>query len=158
MKPHKLSLLSKTVLISGIIIFILLMIGLLTFFYLFSFALDNPLNHESEITIIAYSTMTSTSATLIDKVLQTPSPNTNNSFFAKGLKVIVQGTGGEGLRIHQQAGQDSPTIYLANDGELYVVTDGPIIASGYVWWQIKSLATESILGWAAQDFLQLKIN
>lgn len=71
---------------------------------------------------------------------------------------MVKGTGGDGLRIHQDAGQNSPTIYLAIDGDLFTIADGPIVTGGYVWWKIESTSAEKISGWAAEDFLQIQIS
>ena len=158
MNSKKQMIFSKTVFISGIIVFIFLLIGIAIFAFLILFPLGNTQNVDPDITIIAYSTKTPILNNLIDKANSTPTRDSKNIIFAKGLKVIIQGTDGEGLRIHQLAGQNSPTIYMANEGDLYIISDGPIITGGYVWWQIKSLAIEEIEGWAAQDFLQLKMN
>ena len=158
MNSKKPSIILKTVFISGIIVFIILLIGIVILASLFSFPLNNSQIIKSEITIIAYSTRTPVLYTSIDKVISTPTLDSKNIIFAKGFKVIIHGTGGEGLRIHQLAGQDSPTNYLANEGYLYIISDGPIITGGYVWWQIKSLIAEEIVGWVVQDFLQVKIN
>ncbi len=151
-------LFSKTIFISGVFIFITLLIIITFLLSLFPFSFKNGQNVESEITIIAYSTLTPFLQTSINPVIPTPTIDAKDIIFTKGLKVVIQGTGGEGLRIHQLAGQNSPTIFLANEGDLFMISDGPIITGGYVWWQIKSLMTEEIIGWAAQDFLQVKIN
>ena len=149
---------TKTVLISGTIIFIILFIGIVIMASLFSFPINDSQIIESEITIIAYSTRTPVTNPLISTAISTSTLDSSNFLFYKGARVIVYGTGGEGLRIHQQAGQNSPTIFYANDGDLYIISDGPIIASGIVWWQIKSLMGDEIIGWAAQDYLEVKIN
>jgi hypothetical protein len=158
MKSKKPSIISKTVFISGIIVFIILLIGIVILASLFSFPLNNSQIIESEITIIAYSTSIPVVNPQIDKAISIPTLDSKNIIYTKGLRVFIHGTDGEGLRIHQLAGQDSPTIYLANEDDLYIISDGPIITGGYVWWQIKSLSAEEIVGWAAQDFLQVKIN
>ena len=158
MKSKKPSIISKTVFISGSIVFIFLLIGIVILASLFSIPLNNSQIIESEITIIAYSTITPVANPLIGKVVSIPTHDSKNIIFTKGLRVFIHGTDGEGLRIHQLPGQDSTTVYLANEGDLYIISDGPIITGGYVWWQIKSLSEEEIVGWAAQDFLQVKIN
>lgn len=152
------SMFSKTVIISGTIIFILLFVGMVILASLFSFPINNSENIESAITIIAYHTSSPAANSQVAKAISTPTVDSKNFLFYKGLRVVVYGTGGEGLRIHQLPGQNSPTIFLANDGDLYIISDGPIITGGYVWWQIRSLNADEIIGWAAQDYLQAKIN
>jgi len=158
MKAKKPPTISKVVLISGSIVFIILLIGIALLASIFSLPINGSQIVESEMTIITYSTYTPVANPLINKAISLPTPDANNIIFNKGLSIVIHGTGEEGLRIHQMAGQDSPTIYLANEGDLFIIADGPIITGGYVWWQIKSLSAEEILGWAAQDFLQVKIN
>jgi hypothetical protein len=148
---------SKTVVISGCFVFLFLLIGFISLASLLISASEKVPKVESKITIIAYSTQTPEITTNNPIIEFTPSPDPNNTIFSKGFKVIVKGTEGEGLRLHQSAGQESPTLYLANEGDLYIITDGPIITGGYVWWQIRSLSIETIIGWAVQDFLQVNI-
>jgi hypothetical protein len=148
---------SKTVVISGIIVFGFLLIGFVSLASLFFPPSEIIPNVESKVTIIAYSTLTPEISTNDQISPITPSPDPNNIIFAKGFKVNIYGTEGEGLRLHQSAGQESPTVYLANEGGLYIITEGPIITGGYVWWQIRSLTNETNFGWAVQDFLQVNI-
>ena len=148
---------TKTVFISGCIVFIFLLIGFIFLASFFIFPSENNSRIESKITIITYNSPTSEISTLKPINPITSSPDPNNIVFAKGFKVNIIGTEGEGLRLHQAAGQESPTIYLANEGDLYIIIDGPVITGGYVWWQIRSLSTETNTGWAVQDFLQVNI-
>jgi hypothetical protein len=158
MNSKKKPFISRTVVISGLLIFIILFIGIVFTATLFTLPQNVSMVFESDVTIIAYSTFTPAIDPQIDNSLSTPTLDPKYIIFARGLKVIVQGTGGEGLRIHQTAGQDSPTIYLANESDLFVIIDGPVITGGYVWWRIKSSRAENILGWVVQDFLQLDIS
>ncbi len=148
---------SKTIVISGFIVFVFLLIGFVSLASLFIPPSEIIPNVESKITIIAYSTITPETSTKDQVSPITPSPDPNNIIFAKGFKVNIHGTEGEGLRLHQSAGQESPTVYLANEGDMYLITEGPIITGGYVWWQIRSLTIETNFGWAVQDFLKVNI-
>jgi hypothetical protein len=111
-----------------------------------------------QITVIAYDTPTT--ATKYDEAVPsaTATIDVRLQNFSKGLKVKIHGTGGDGLRIHQDPGENSPTIYLASEGDLFSIEDGPTLAGGYIWWKIKSLLNEKMNGWAAEDFLQIAIN
>jgi hypothetical protein len=157
-EKEKIQLFTKATLISSIVVFSFLLI--LTFILIITFtSLYAPTsNRNSQVTIIAYNTQTPTPLTYGSQYVPTATPNLLVNKFSKGLKVKVQGTGGEGLRIHQAAGQDSPTIYLANDGDLFSIADGPVISGGLVWWKIKSLSPGEVTGWAAEDFLQIEIS
>jgi hypothetical protein len=148
---------SKTVVISGSIVFIFLLTGLGLLASLFISPQETISRIESKITIIVYSTQTPEISVIKPIISVTSNPESNNVIFAKGFKVIVKGTEGEGLRLHQAAGQDSPTVFLANESDLYVIIDGPIITGGYIWWQIRSLSIETNIGWAVQDFLKVNI-
>jgi hypothetical protein len=158
MKTNRSPINFRIVIICGSIVFIFLLFGSLILVSLFSFQSNNLQLLESEITIIAYSTITSKSNSQYDKDVSISTPDPNYNLFYMGIRVSIYGTGGEGLRVHQLPGQDSPTIYLANEDSLYTITDGPIITGGYVWWQIKSINEEEIIGWAVQDYLQVNIN
>jgi hypothetical protein len=56
--------------------------------------------------------------------------------------------------MRENAGIDSKTLYLARDGEIYEIIDGPIILDGLIWWQIKNLENKIKTGWSVQDYMQ----
>ena len=74
------------------------------------------------------------------------------------MKVIVQGTGNDGLRLRVSAGRENETFYIAREGEVFIINDGPKVTSGYIWWQIRSVNSNELIGWAVQDFLVLLSN
>jgi hypothetical protein len=71
----------KIVLISGSLVFTILMIGIVGFASLFSFTFNNSQVIESEITIIAYSTLMPTDNPLLDETISVPTLDSNNIIF-----------------------------------------------------------------------------
>ena len=70
------------------------------------------------------------------------------------MNIWIGGTGGDGLRIRDDASQNSTTIYVAADGEMFTIIDGPLLNDGYIWWRIKKYDNSKVIGWAVQDFLE----
>jgi hypothetical protein len=147
-----------TILISSLIVFLFLVILAAGLFFYLTNNYPAEQNIMPQITVVAYDTPTSMSAWNETPQSATPTSNALKQTFSKGLKVKIHGTGGDGLRIHQEPGENSPTIYLASEGEIFIVEDGPILKGGYIWWKIVSFQYEKTNGWAAEDFLQLVIN
>ncbi len=86
---------------------------------------------------------------------QVPQPSGN---IAIGDYVQVTGTGGNGLRLHTQAGVSSEVRYIAIEAEVFVVKDGPIEADGYTWWMLQDPYTENAVGWGAGNYLAIVQN
>ncbi len=72
-----------------------------------------------------------------------------------GSQVVVVGTEGFGLRVRQGPGLDYDMVFLGNDGELFVVQDGPRESDGYTWWYIVDPDNRDRFGWAVRDFLEV---
>jgi hypothetical protein len=81
---------------------------------------------------------------------QVPPPSGD---IAIGDYVQVNGTGGDGLRLHKIAGVSSAVQYVAIDTEVFTVKDGPVEADGYVWWQLQDPYTENAAGWGVSNYL-----
>ncbi len=71
-----------------------------------------------------------------------------------GDNVIVKGTEGTGLRLRQEPGLNGKFVYLGEDGEAFLIIDGPDAIDGYIWWKIKKVDGADIQGWAVEDYLQ----
>jgi len=72
--------------------------------------------------------------------------------FTSGMEIIIAGTEGEGLNVRQSPGIESPVVYLAQEGESYLITDGPKIQDGLIWWLIEQTEEGIKTGWAVQDY------
>jgi hypothetical protein len=70
-----------------------------------------------------------------------------------GATIIVSGTGGDGLSVRQGPGVDYPYLFVAEDGERFLVQDGPREASGYTWWYIVDPNDPNRFGWAVDIFM-----
>jgi hypothetical protein len=71
----------------------------------------------------------------------------------KGLYVQISGTGGDGLRLRSSASISSDVRFIGYESEVFLVTDGPQNADGYVWWYLTAPYDESRSGWAAATYL-----
>ncbi|HOJ01871.1 MAG TPA: hypothetical protein PLL88_09660 [Anaerolineaceae bacterium] len=72
--------------------------------------------------------------------------------FATNMRVRVSNTGGDGLKIHTEAGIESDTLTIASENSLWMIVEGPTIKESRIWWKIQSLDS-AIAGWAVQDYL-----
>jgi hypothetical protein len=88
-------------------------------------------------------------------VQQTPTPS---DLIAVGNYVKVSGTGGDGLRLHNDASVSSKVNYVAIDAELFIVMDGPIQADGYIWWELKEPYSDEAIGWGVANYLTAVAN
>lgn len=70
-----------------------------------------------------------------------------------GVRVQVNGTGTVGLSIRSDASTQADRRSIAQEGTIFLVTDGPKDAEGLVWWFIKDEVDPNIIGWAAADYL-----
>ena len=67
-----------------------------------------------------------------------------------GATVIVDA---EGLNVRAAAGLDGNVRFQPDEGDRFVIVDGPQQASGITWWQISDPDDTSRSGWAAADYL-----
>lgn len=71
-----------------------------------------------------------------------------------GDSVQIYGTQGDGLRLRAAPGLDSEILFLAFEGEIFVVEDGPREASGYIWWYLVAPYDQNVKGWAVENYLK----
>jgi len=111
--------------------------------------------NKAWVTVLPASTETSLPLLGADSNMETQQPPESISgLFAVGMKVKVARTDGDGLRMRSNAGLDFNVIHLAQENQEFIINNGPTIADGYVWWEIRSL-NDTITGWAVQDFLDI---
>lgn len=88
------------------------------------------------------------------QVLVSPTPMTGLSDgITIGIRVQVNGTGEVGLSIRASASTQAERRSVAQEGTVFLVTDGPIEADGLTWWFVKDETDPNIVGWAAADYL-----
>lgn len=114
-------------------------------------------NQLAFMTVIPAPTITQTS------VVSEPEPTLEIRFvstegFSIGTYVQVTNTEGTGLSVREGAGTTYNTLFVAKDGDLFQIVDGPDDRSGYVWWKLQSVENEDLTGWAAASYLVVSSN
>ncbi len=85
----------------------------------------------------------------------TPTPSGD---IALGIFVQVSGTGGDGLRLHNDANMASKVNYIAIDAEVFIVMAGPVDADGYTWWELQDPVSKDAIGWGVANYLSVVKN
>lgn len=75
-----------------------------------------------------------------------------------GGQIVVIGTEGAGLAVRQGPGVDFPYFFVADDGDVFNVQDGPASADGYDWWYVVDPADEDRAGWAVSDYMEAVVD
>lgn len=82
-----------------------------------------------------------------------PSPSLPPGDFSIGTLVTVTGVGNSGLNIRADPGLSSTLRFLAYDGDVFVLVDGPQNTDGLSWWRLEDPNDPSRYGWAARNYL-----
>lgn len=101
---------------------------------------------------------TSTPTAIATVILDTPTPDAQDESsggISIGSFVMVANTGGNGLRVRPDPGLDQGVRFLAGEGEVFQVQDGPRAVDGYTWWYLLKPDGASRAGWAVDDYLQV---
>jgi hypothetical protein len=99
---------------------------------------------------------TQTSQTISDTLAVENSKLTpSHGDIKNGIVVQVTGTGGDGLRMRVSPGLEYDVVFVAKDGDIFRVADGPQEGSGYTWWYLISPLDDSIRGWVVVNFLSV---
>lgn len=100
-------------------------------------------------------------ATPMPTLLPTPTPTevpvptpTASPEIAIGRYVRVSGTEGAGVSLRQEPDVNSLRLGIGQEGEIFIVVNGPRAAGGYTWWQVRDPADETRQGWAVGNYLQ----
>lgn len=89
-----------------------------------------------------------------DSMTQSPNGGLSAGLIRLGDSVQIYGTQGDGLRLRAEPGLEGKILFLAYEGEIFLVKDGPQQASGYVWWYLVAPYDENVSGWAVENFLK----
>ncbi len=88
-------------------------------------------------------------------IQSTPTPSGD---IILGVYVEVSGTGGDGLRLHNEANVASKVNYVAIDAEVFIVMAGPVEADGYIWWELQDPVSKNAIGWGVANYLSVVKN
>lgn len=81
------------------------------------------------------------------------SPTLPPGEFAVGVEVRVIGVEASGLNIRAAPGYSGTPRFLAGEGEIFVVVDGPQRSDDLEWWRVEDPDDPNRSGWAARNFL-----
>jgi hypothetical protein len=70
-----------------------------------------------------------------------------------GSRVLVTGTEGQGVTVRQGPSISYTYIFIGQDGDVFIVQDGPREADGYVWWEISDPNDPNRSGWLVEDYI-----
>lgn len=86
----------------------------------------------------------------------TPTPTNKPTMpVSVGSRVTIVGTEGLGLNVRQGPGLGFDLIFVARDGEEFIVKDGPREVDGFIWWYITDPNDVNRFGWAVEEFMQV---
>lgn len=71
-----------------------------------------------------------------------------------GCIVEVFGTEGFGVAVRQGPGRTYSFFFVAQDGQVFQVMEGPEEADTYQWWKVVDPEDSNNEGWVAQDYIQ----
>lgn len=73
-----------------------------------------------------------------------------------GKEIVVVDVGETLLNVRDNPGTIGTTVvFRANEGERYMVREGPRSADGFTWWRIESITDPTRTGWAAERYLSV---
>ncbi len=141
----------RKVLLGSILISIGLCLGIgFTFTLLGSAGRGDDGEKPAKLGLVPYIAPTSTLAITETPLLPTAE---NIDGIQVGSVVQIFGTEGAGLKLRSNASVSAGQVFVALDSEVYEVTGGPVMADGYIWWQLASPYDELRSGWAVSQYL-----
>jgi hypothetical protein len=154
------SLLNKKVLIGALIVAALCLFYTLVLVNGLSYKRSTTNTPEANLTVIAgplIPTMDIGMLTVVTPTVTVDLQLPGSGGLKTGVYVQINGTGGNGLRIRNNAGTDAETNFIANESEVFLIIGGPLELNDYVWWQLSAPYDQSRQGWAAADYLKIII-
>ena len=72
-----------------------------------------------------------------------------------GGQIVVIDVGPNQLNVRDTAGViGTAIVFLADEGSIFTIVDGPQQADGLTWWKIQDPNDVTVAGWAASNYLQ----
>jgi hypothetical protein len=79
---------------------------------------------------------------------------TPGNTFHLGDYVKISDTDNQGLIIRSVPGISNKMLFVAAEGTVFEIKDGPVSAGDFTWWYLVSPADASQFGWAVSDYLK----
>lgn len=149
---------SKTILIRVFVgaAFVALMLLLYVFLLLngVAFSRNVKLTPKANITVLAVDSIPTPDLGLLT-ITSTPTsaPSETIDGISTQKYVMIQGTGGVGLRIRNNPGTEAEVNFIANESEVFKVIGGPQTVNDMVWWQLVTPYDDNRKGWASAQYL-----
>lgn len=70
-----------------------------------------------------------------------------------GMRVVIVGTGGNGLNFRREPSISAEKIRSLPEGTIYEVIGGPQPDGTYTWWQLRD-PTDGAIGWGVQNYMR----
>ncbi|MGD1995448.1 MAG: hypothetical protein PVH62_01600 [Anaerolineae bacterium] len=127
---------------------------------LYALRVRNPMTGPSPTPIIWTATPQPSPSPVIHPTETSAPTPTISPEIAIGRFVRVSGTEGAGVSLRQQPDVNSPristdlTLGVGQEGEVFIVVDGPRQTGGYTWWLVQDAEDEARKGWAVGNYLQ----
>ncbi len=148
-------LITPWVLVSTTILGFVLFVALLILITGSALRTDPPADSAlAQMTIIPAPTVTPTAPT-VGEPQELTVRYVSPEGFSIGAYVSIQNTQGAGLKIRPEPGTGSKVDFIAAEGELFVIVDGPDERNGYAWWKLAGFENPERTGWGAAAFLGL---
>lgn len=115
---------------------------------------EAALDSLAQLTVIPAPTVTPT----VPVPLETPNLEVryvSAEGFSVGAFVQIANTQGAGLKIRPEPGTSGDVSFIASDGDLFTIVDGPDDRNGYSWWKLQGVNDKALSGWGASAFLSL---
>jgi hypothetical protein len=151
------SFINLKVLIGGVLVTTCLLAVLLAF--LFSARNEQPGGASSTAVLYVIAASSATPPAPLASATPSPTPTIANQgsptggVLIVGAYVQITDTGGDGLRLRADPGLAGTVRFLAIDGEVFQILDGPQDADGYTWWFLQAPYDTNVQGWAVADYL-----
>ena len=156
------SFINLKVVIGGILVSLCLLSVVILF--LFNAKNEQPADAASTAVLYVIVAPTATPPVPIISATQSPTPTSTSAQSNTGGAIVVgayvqiTGTSGDGLRLRADPGLDGTVRFLAIDGEVFLVQDGPRDADGYIWWFLQAPYDPNVQGWAVADYMVVEQN
>lgn len=85
-----------------------------------------------------------------------PSPSMPPGEFVIGASVHVVGVESAGLNVRADPGYGGTLRFLAYDGDIFVLVEGPREVDDLEWWQIEDPDDPDRTGWAVRNYLMIE--
>jgi uncharacterized protein YraI len=71
-------------------------------------------------------------------------------------KTVITAAEDSGVNVRSGPSVQNERLFVAKNGEVFMIIDGPTQGDGLTWWKIQSPSDSSRSGWAAAAYLEIQ--